>query len=100
MTAGLFSILRRHALSIHTRLMMLTLATVLPLVAVGGFAIMRTVDDQTAQVEQGVGRTVDGLLGDIDRQIVAVEADLRVLALSQTPPSDALTPSYQPTSSA
>src|SRR5260370_16567200 len=95
MTAGLFSILRRHALSIHTRLMMLTLATVLPLVAVGGFAIMRTVDDQTAQVEQGVGRTVDGLLGDIDRQIVAIEAELRVLAVSPSLQSEDLYPFYQ-----
>jgi hypothetical protein len=76
MTARLFSILHRHTLSIRTRLMMLTLATVLPLVAVGGFAIIRTVDDQKVQVEQGVRRTVDGLLGDIDRQIIAIEAEL------------------------
>src|ERR1700746_1566523 len=40
--ATLFSILRHHTLSIRTRLMMLTLATVLPLVAVGGFAVIRT----------------------------------------------------------
>jgi hypothetical protein len=69
MAAAPFSILRRQALSIHSRLMMLTVVTVLPLVAVGGFAIIRTVDDQKVQVEQAVGRTVDGLLGDIDRQI-------------------------------
>jgi hypothetical protein len=67
MTAALFSILRRQTLSIQTRLTMLTLATVLPLVAVGGFAIIRTVDDQKVQVEQDVGRTVDGLLGDIGK---------------------------------
>jgi signal transduction histidine kinase len=95
MTAGLFSILRRHALSIHTRLMMLTLATVLPLVAVGGFAIMRTVDDQKVQVEQGVGRTVDGLLGDIDRQIVAITAELQVLAVSPSLQSENLYSFYQ-----
>jgi signal transduction histidine kinase/CheY-like chemotaxis protein len=93
--ATLFSILRRHTLSIRTRLMMLTLATVLPLVAVGGFAVIRTVDDQTAQVEQGIGRTVDGLLGDIDRQIIAIEAELQVLAVSPSLQSEDLYPFYQ-----
>jgi signal transduction histidine kinase/CheY-like chemotaxis protein len=73
---------RRQALSIHTRLMMLIVATVLPLIGVGGFAIIRTVDDQNLQVEQAVGKTVDGLLGDIDRQIIAIEAELLVLAVS------------------
>jgi signal transduction histidine kinase len=93
--ATLFSILRHHTLSIRTRLMMLTLATVLPLVAVGGFAVIRTVDDQTAQVEQGIGRTVDGLLGDIDRQIIAIEAELQVLAVSPSLQSEDLYPFYQ-----
>ena len=95
MTAALFSILRRHTLSIHTRLTMLTLATVLPLVAVGGFALIRTVDDQKLQVEQDVGRTVDGLLGDIDRQIIAIEAELQVLAVSPSLQSEDLYPFYQ-----
>src|SRR5215472_10861590 len=95
MTARLFSILHRHTLSIRTRLMMLTLATVLPLVAVGGFAMMRTVDDQTVQVEQGVGRTVEGLLGDIDRQIIATEAELQVLSVSPSLQSEDLYPFYQ-----
>ena len=95
MTAALFSILRRHTLSIHTRLTMLTLATVLPLVAVGGFALIRTVDDQKLQVEQDVGRTVDGLLGDIDRQIIAIEAELQVLAVSPSLQSENLYPFYQ-----
>src|SRR5215470_395308 len=95
MTARLFSILHRHTLSIRTRLMMLTLATVLPLVAVGGFAMIRTVDDQKVQVEQGVARTVDGLLGDIDRQIIAIEAELQVLAVSPSLQSEDLYPFYQ-----
>jgi signal transduction histidine kinase/CheY-like chemotaxis protein len=95
MTTALFSFLRRRALSIHTRLMMLTLATVLPLVAVGGVAIIRMVDDQNIQVEQGVGRTVDGLLGDIDRQIIAIEAELQVLAVSPSLQSEDLYPFYQ-----
>jgi hypothetical protein len=75
--------------------MMLTLATVLPLVAVGGFAIIRTVDDQKVQVEQGVRRTVDGLLGDIDRQIIAIEAELQVLSVSPSLQSEGLYPFYQ-----
>jgi hypothetical protein len=82
MTRALFSILRRHTLSIHTRLMMLTLVTVLPLVAVGGIAIIRTVDEEKLKIEHGVARTVDGLLGDIDRQIIAIEAELQALAVS------------------
>src|ERR1700752_1644719 len=95
MTRALFSILRRHILSIHTRLMMLTLATVLPLVAAGGFAIMRTVDDEKIKVEHGVARTVDGLLGDIDRQIIAIEAELQALAVSPSLQSEDLSPFYQ-----
>src|SRR5215469_3410783 len=95
MTARLFSILHRHTLSIRTRLMMLTLATVLPLVAVGGFSMIRTVDDQTLQVEQSAGRTVEGLLGDIDRQIIATEAELRLLAVSPSLQSEDLYAFYQ-----
>ena len=95
MTTALYSILRRRALSIHTRLMMLTLATVLPLVAVGGVAIIRMVDDQNIKVEQGVGRTVDGLLGDVDRQIIAIEAELQVLAVSPSLQEEDLYPFYQ-----
>ena len=95
MAAALFSILRSQAPSIHSRLMMLTVATVLPLVVVGGFAIIRTVDDQKVQVEQVVGRTVDGLLGDIDRQIIAIEVELQVLAVSPSLQSENLYPFYQ-----
>jgi signal transduction histidine kinase len=95
MPAALFSMLRRRPLGIRSRLMMLTAATVLPLVTVGGFAIMRTVDDQKVQVEQAVGRTVDGLLGDIDRQITAIEAELQALAVSPSLQSEDLYPFYQ-----
>jgi len=95
MATVLFSILRRQALSIRSRLMMLTAATVLPLVAVGGFAVIRTVDDQKVQVEQAVGSTVDGLLGDIDRQIIAIEVELQVLAVSPSLQSENLYPFYQ-----
>src|SRR5689334_17152570 len=95
MPAALFSMLRRRPLSIRSRLMMLTAATVLPLVTVGGFAIMRTYDDQRVQVEQAVGRTVDGLLGDIDRDITAIEAELEALAVSPSLHSADSYPFYQ-----
>lgn len=96
MTAALYSILRRRrALSIHSRLIMLTLATVLPLVAVGGVSIIWMVDDQNYRVEQSVMRTVDGLLGDIDRQIIAIQAELRLLAVSPNLQSEDLYPFYQ-----
>jgi hypothetical protein len=41
-------LLRGHSLGIPARLTMLALVTALPLVAVGSFAILRTVDDQRA----------------------------------------------------
>ena len=43
---------RRHSLGIPARLTMLALVTALPLVAVASFAILRTVDDQRAQIQQ------------------------------------------------
>ena len=42
--------LRRHSLGIPARLTMLALVTALPLVAVGSFAILRSVDDERAQI--------------------------------------------------
>ena len=95
MIATLFSIFFRRALSIHTRLTILTLATVLPLVSVGGFAVIRTVDDQKVRVEQDVAKTVDSLLGDIDRQIIAIEAELQVLAVSPSLQAEDLYAFYQ-----
>jgi hypothetical protein len=74
--------------------MMLTLVTVLPLVAVGGIAIIRTVDEEKIKIEHGVARTVDGLLGDIDRQIIAIEAELQALAVSPGLQSEDLYPFY------
>jgi hypothetical protein len=44
-------LLRGHSLGIPARLTMLALVTALPLVAVGSFAILRTVDDQRAQIQ-------------------------------------------------
>src|SRR5262245_44987760 len=79
-TQRLFS--RCHTLGIQARLMMLVLVTALPLVAVASFAILRTVDDRRAQSQRDVGDRVENLLGDVDRQIAAIQAELQVLALS------------------
>lgn len=76
------SLLRRHTLGIQARLTLLTLVTVLPLVALASFAILRAVDAQRAQIQRDVGERVDNLLADVDRQISAIQAGLQVLAVS------------------
>jgi hypothetical protein len=72
--------LRRHSLGIQARLVILVLATVLPLVGLASFAILRTVDNERAQLQRGVKDMVENLLGDLDRQISSIHAELRVLA--------------------
>ncbi len=74
--------LRRHSLGIPARLTMLALVTALPLVAVGSFAILRTVDDQRAQIQNDVKQMVESFLADVDREISAIWAELQVLATS------------------
>jgi signal transduction histidine kinase/ActR/RegA family two-component response regulator len=69
-------------LGIQARLTLLTLVTVLPLVALASFAILRAVDAQRAQIQRDVGERVDNLLADVDRQISAIQAGLQVLAVS------------------
>jgi PAS domain S-box-containing protein len=72
--------LRRHSLGIQARLAILVLATVLPLVGLASFAILRTVDSERAQLQRGVKDMVENLLADLDRQISSIHAELRVLA--------------------
>jgi signal transduction histidine kinase/CheY-like chemotaxis protein len=74
--------LRRRTLGIQARLTMLALVTVLPLVALSSFAILRTVDDDRAQMQRDVAERAESLLGDVDRQISAIQAELQVLAVS------------------
>ena len=74
--------LRRHSLGIQARLTLLALVTALPLVAVASFAILRTVDDQRAQMQNDVKQMVESFLADVDRQISAIQAELQVLAIS------------------
>jgi hypothetical protein len=71
---------RRHSLGIQARLVILVLATVLPLVGLASFAILRSVDNECAQLQRGVTDMVENLLGDLDRQISSIHAELRVLA--------------------
>ena len=75
-------LLGAHSLGIPARLTMLALVTALPLVAVGSFAILRTVDDQRAQIQNDVKQMVESFLADVDREISAIWAELQVLATS------------------
>ena len=75
-------LLRGRSLGIPTRLTMLALVTALPLVAVGSFALLRTVDDQHAQIQSDVKQMVESFLADVDREISAIWAELQVLATS------------------
>ena len=74
--------LRRHSLGIPARLTMLAVVTALPLVVVGSLAILRTVDDQRAQIQNDVKQMVESFLADVDREISAIWAELQVLATS------------------
>ena len=75
-------LLRRHSLGIPARLTILAVVTALPLVAVGSFAILRTVDDERAQIQNDVTQMVESFLADFDREISAIWAELQVLATS------------------
>jgi signal transduction histidine kinase/ActR/RegA family two-component response regulator len=75
-------LLRGHGLGIPARLTMLALVTALPLVAVGSFAILRTFDDQRAQIQSDLKQMVESFLADVDREISAIWAELQVLATS------------------
>jgi len=75
-------LLRGHRLGIPARLTMLALVTALPLAAVGSFAILRSVDDQRAQMQSDVKQMVESFGADVDREISAIWAELQVLATS------------------
>jgi signal transduction histidine kinase/ActR/RegA family two-component response regulator len=73
---------QRRTFGIQARLTMLAGVTALPLVVLASFAILRMVDDQRTQIEQGLRHQVENLLTDVDRQISAIQAVLQVLAVS------------------
>ena len=72
----------RLTLGIQARLVILIMVTVLPLVGLASLAVLRTVDDEHAQIERDVGERVEGLLADVDRWISSIQAELQVLAVS------------------
>src|SRR5215472_5909656 len=76
------TIFRRSALGIQARLVILVLVTVLPLVGLASFAMIRAVDDERTRIERDVGERVEGMLANVDREITSIQAELRVLAVS------------------
>jgi signal transduction histidine kinase/CheY-like chemotaxis protein len=73
---------QRRSLGIQARLVVLVLVTVLPLVALSSFAILRTVDNERSRIESEVRKRVESLLADVDREIRSVEVALQILASS------------------
>jgi PAS domain S-box-containing protein len=76
------ALLGRLTLGIQARLVILVLTTVLPLVGIASFAMIRTVDGERARVQRDAKERVADLLADVDRQITGIQAALRVLAVS------------------
>src|SRR5262249_8595595 len=76
------ALLGRLTLGIQARLVILVLTTVLPLVGIASFAMIRTVDGERARVQREAKERVADLLADVDRQITGTQAALRVLAVS------------------
>ena len=74
--------LERLTLGIQARLLILVLATVLPLVGLASFAMIRTVDNERARIQRDAKERVADLLANVDRQITSIQAELRVLAVS------------------
>jgi signal transduction histidine kinase len=70
----------RSPLGIKARLMALAAVTALPLVALAGVAIISFIDFQRAQLENEVAGEVNGIVNDVDRQIRAVQVELKMLA--------------------
>ena len=76
------ALLGRLTLGIQARLVILILATVLPLVGLASATILRTVDDEQARIQRDVKERAENLLGDVDRQIASIQGELQVLAVS------------------
>src|SRR6266853_910813 len=72
----------RRSLGVRARLVILTLATMLPLVLLAGFGIVNAVDNQGAQVRRTVIQRTEALLAEVDDEINSAQSVIRVLALS------------------
>src|SRR5262249_46939838 len=75
------AVLERLTLSIQARLVILVLATVLPLVGLASFAMIRTVDER-GRIRPDAKERVADLLANVDRQITSIQTEPRVLAVS------------------
>ena len=73
---------RRRSPGIQARLVILILVTVLPLVALSSFAILRAVDNERSQIERDIRERVEDLLAEVDREIGSVQVSLKILASS------------------
>jgi PAS domain S-box-containing protein len=73
---------RRRSLGIQARLVILILVTVLPLVVLSTFAILRTLDRERSQIESDLRGRVEVLLANVDREIERVQVSLKILASS------------------
>ena len=71
-----------RSLGVRARLVILTLATMLPLVALAGFSILRAVDSERMQVRRTVVHSTEALLAAVDYEISSAQSELRILALS------------------
>jgi len=76
------ALLERLTLGIQARLVILVLATVLPLVGLASFAMIRAVDNERTRIERDAKERVADLLASVDRQIISIQAELSVLAVS------------------
>lgn len=74
--------LERLTLGIQARLVILVLTTVLPLVGLASFAMIRTVDNERTRIQRDAKERVADLLANVDRQIISIQAELRVLVVS------------------
>ncbi|MBV8402105.1 MAG: cache domain-containing protein, partial [Acetobacteraceae bacterium] len=72
----------RRSLGIQARLVILILVTVVPLVGLSSFTIVRMVDRERSQIERDVRERVEVLLADVDREIERVQVSLLILASS------------------
>ena len=75
-------LLHRRSLGVRVRLVFLTLATMLPLVALAGFGIVNAVDNQRTEVRRTVIERTEALLAAVDNEINGAQSVLRVLASS------------------
>jgi two-component sensor histidine kinase len=81
-SAAIDHILRRPR-PLRTQLLVLTLASALPITAFSGILLWRLHDRERAQFEERLHLTAQDLAGDIDRQLQAMVVTLRTLATSR-----------------